>query len=99
MVRVTRPGGRIGAVEWLPSLTISTSRPDAAATLNSIFARAVYDLNVSANLARHFHAAGLTDVRTTAYLAHTSSLDAHPFWRAFLIHQLPLFVHAGLIGE
>lgn len=99
MVRVTRPGGRVGAVEWLPSFAFSTSRPETMATLNSIFARAVYDLNVSANLARHFRAAGLTDVRTSAYLAHTSSLNAHPFWRAFLIHQLPLFVHAGLISE
>jgi len=99
MVRATRPGGRVGAVEWLPSFAISTSRPELATTLNSIFQRAVYDLAVCTNLVRHFHAAGLTDVRTRAYLAHTTTLDEHPFWRAFLVHQLPLFVHAGLISE
>ena len=29
----------------------------------------------------------------------TDTLDEHPFWRAFLIEQLPLFVHAGLLAD
>jgi len=41
----------------------------------------------------------LTDVRTEAFLAHTDNLDAHPFWRAFIVHQMPMFVHVGLIDE
>jgi ubiquinone/menaquinone biosynthesis C-methylase UbiE len=73
MLRVTRPGGGVGAIEWLPFF-------------------------VSANLARHFHAAGLKNVRTQAFLAHTTSLDDPP-WRAFIVHQMPMFIHAGLIEE
>lgn len=99
MARVTRPGGRIGAIEWFPSFILSATRPEAADAFNAIFTKATYDYPVSANLARHFHAAGLRDVQTEAFLAHTSSLDAHPFWRAFIVHQMPMFVHAGLIGE
>jgi hypothetical protein len=54
---------------------------------------------VSLNLARHLHSAGLKDVRTKAVLAHADNLDAHPFWRAFLIQQMPMFIHAELIEE
>ena len=59
----------------------------------------MYDYFVSGNLVRHFHSADLSDVRTEAFLAHTDSLDAHPFWRAFIVHQMPMFVHAGLIED
>jgi hypothetical protein len=24
-------------------------------------------------------------------------LDAHPFWRGFMLQQLPMFIHVGLI--
>jgi hypothetical protein len=99
LARVTRPGGRVGAVEWLPDFAISTSRPDLASKLNDVFRQAVYDYGVSVNLVRHFHDAGLSDVHTRAYLAHADSLDAHPFWRAFLVQQMPLFVQAGLISD
>ena len=99
MARVTRGGGRVGAIEWLPFFALSSSRPELADAFNAIFNKALYDYPVSANLARHFHAAGLTDVRTEAFLAHTDSLDSHPFWRAFIIAQMPLFVHAELIDE
>jgi hypothetical protein len=66
---------------------------------NAIFKKAVYDYFIGANLARHFGAAGLNDVRTAAFLAHTDNLDAHPFWRAFIVHQMPMFIHIGLIEE
>jgi ubiquinone/menaquinone biosynthesis C-methylase UbiE len=99
MVRATRPGGRIGAVEWFPVFCLATSRPELAAALNDALRRAVYDVMVSANLARHFREAGLTDVTTRTYVAHASRLDEHPFWKAFLVDQLPLFAHAGLISE
>jgi len=99
LARVTRPGGRVGAVEWLPYFAVSTSRPDLATKMNDIFRRAVYDFGVSVNLVRYFHEAGLSDVQARAYLAHADSLDAHPFWRAFLVQQMPLFVQAGLISE
>jgi ubiquinone/menaquinone biosynthesis C-methylase UbiE len=99
MARVTRSGGRIGALEWLPFFAVSASSQESVDTFNSIFRRAVYDYFVSSNLARHFHSAGLIDVRTEAFLAHTDNLDAHPFWRAFIVHQMPMFVHAGLIED
>ena len=92
-------GGRVGAVEWLPCFALSTTRPELEASFNAIFRASLYDYGVSANLARQFHAAGLTEVRSEAFLAHTTSLDAHPFWRHFIIGQLPMFCHTGLIAE
>jgi SAM-dependent methyltransferase len=99
LVRVTRPGGRIGAVEWVPAFALATGRPELAAALNDALRGAVYDFMVGPNLARHFRAAGVRDVRIGAHLAQSHSLTEHPFWRAFLLDQLPLFVHAGLLGE
>jgi ubiquinone/menaquinone biosynthesis C-methylase UbiE len=98
MVRVTRPGGRVGAVEWLPYFALSSTKPALVARLNGMFHEALYAYDVSANLARHFRAAGLTEVRTRAFLATTDSLDARPFWRAFLVAQMPMFVHAGMLA-
>jgi hypothetical protein len=66
---------------------------------NAIFRKACYDYPVSLNLARHFHSAGLKNVRTQASLAHTDNLDAHPFWRAFIFQQMPMFVHVTLIDQ
>ncbi|HTE85694.1 MAG TPA: methyltransferase domain-containing protein [Dehalococcoidia bacterium] len=97
LARVTRPGGAVGALEWLPFFAVSSRRPELVARYNGLFRQAVYDYEVSSNLARHLHAAGLTDVRSQAFLAYASSLDEHPFWRAFLIDQMPLFVHVGLL--
>jgi ubiquinone/menaquinone biosynthesis C-methylase UbiE len=84
MARVTRNGGQVGAIEWLPFFAISSSRPETLDALNAIFRKACYDYFVSLNLARHLHSAGLRDVRTKVVLAHADNLDAHPFWRAFI---------------
>jgi ubiquinone/menaquinone biosynthesis C-methylase UbiE len=99
MARVTKRGGTVGAIEWYPNFLLSTSKPDTWRKFNDIFAKAVYNYTVAANLERYFHTAGITDVRSKTYLATTGSLDSEPFWRAFLIHQIPMFVHAGLISE
>lgn len=99
LVRVVRPGGKIGAVEWCPFFLLSTTRPELAAGLNDTLRQAVYDFLVSANLARHFQSVGLQHIQTHVELAHARSLADHSFWRAFLIDQLPLFVHAGLVPE
>jgi hypothetical protein len=55
------------------------------------------DYTIAANLARHFQAAGLQDVTTHTTLAHADSLHEHPFWPAFVIGQLPMFVHAQVL--
>jgi ubiquinone/menaquinone biosynthesis C-methylase UbiE len=99
MARVTKPNGRVGAIEWLPFFALSATRPDLSDAFNAVFRKSMYDYHVSANLARHFHSAGLSEAQTASFLAHTNSLDAHPFWRTFIIHQAPMFVHAGLIDE
>jgi ubiquinone/menaquinone biosynthesis C-methylase UbiE len=99
MVRVTRGGGRVGAIEWLPFFVVSSSQTAALDAFNNVFRKAVHDYFISCNLVRHFHASGLKDVRTEALLAHTDNLDAHPFWRAFIVHQMPMFIQAGLIEE
>jgi SAM-dependent methyltransferase len=99
MSRVTRPGGGVGAIEWLPYFAVSATDSNALAAFNAIFQKALYDYHISANLARHFRAAGLRDVRTRAFLAHTTSLEKHSFWRAFMVQQMPMFVQAKLIEE
>jgi ubiquinone/menaquinone biosynthesis C-methylase UbiE len=99
MARVTRPRGRVGAIEWLPFFLASSRGAEALDAFNAIFRKAVHNYFVSANLARHFHNAGLKNVRTQTVLAHTDSLDAHPFWRAFICAQMPMFAHIGLIDE
>jgi ubiquinone/menaquinone biosynthesis C-methylase UbiE len=98
LVRVTKPGGRVGALEWQPHFVLSSTRPDLEARLNGLFRQALYDYLAAPNLARYFTEAGLTEVRTRAYLAHGERLDEPPFWRRFLVDQLPLFVGAGLLG-
>ena len=99
MSRVTRPGGGVGAIEWLPFFVVSATDSLALTAFNAIFQKALYDYYISANLARHFRAAGLENVRTRAFLAYTTSLEEHPFWRAFVIQQMPMFVQANLIDE
>jgi hypothetical protein len=63
MARVTRGGGYIGAIEWLPFFAVSSNRPDSLEAFNAIFRKACYEYFVSLNLARHFHSAGLKDIR------------------------------------
>jgi ubiquinone/menaquinone biosynthesis C-methylase UbiE len=99
MARVTKPHGGVGAIEWLPRFALSATDAAATAAFNAIFPKACYDIDVSANLPHHFRAAGLQNIRVQAFIAHATSLEQHPFWRAFLIDQVPLFVHANLIDE
>ncbi len=99
MARVTKPGGRVGALEWLPYFAISATDQAALAAFNAVFPKVVYDYSVAVNLARHFHAAGLENVRTRAFLAHTTSLDEPAFWRSFIFSQTPMFIQAGYIEE
>jgi hypothetical protein len=61
--------------------------------------RACYDYAVGGNLAHDFCAAGLRDVAVTTSVVTTDTLDEHPFWRAFLVEQLPLYVYAGLLDD
>jgi hypothetical protein len=98
LVRVTRPKGRVGVVDWLPFFALSATHPDITDAFNAIFRKSTYDYYVSANLT-HLHAAALADVEVRGFLAHTDILDGHPFWRAFIVDQAPMFVQAGLIGE
>jgi ubiquinone/menaquinone biosynthesis C-methylase UbiE len=97
--RVVRPGGRIGASEWVPFFALSSRLPAAVDAFNAIFKSTVYDFGAAPNLARYFADAGLADVETRTFLATTHGLDEHPFWRAFIVDQLPLFVQGGLIDE
>ena len=99
MARVTRRGGHVGAIEWLPFFHVSSRDSAALDAFNAVFRKACFDYFVSGNLARQFHAAGLRNLKTEAILAHTYSLDSHPFWRAFIVSQMPMFVHVGLIEE
>lgn len=97
LIRVVRPGGRIGAIEWYPQFCLSTTDPAHEAELNAMFRRICNDYTVAGNLTRHFVAAGLQDVRPSTRVTYADSLDDHPFWRAFLIEQLSMFVHAEVL--
>jgi SAM-dependent methyltransferase len=97
LIRVVRPGGWIGAVEWQPAFVLSTTRPEVEARVAQMFRKAVYDFCAAPNLRRYFREAGLTQVRTQVFHAHGERLDDPPFWRTFLIRQAPLFVQAGLL--
>jgi ubiquinone/menaquinone biosynthesis C-methylase UbiE len=98
LARVTKPGGRVGALEWLPYFAISTTDPDLADRYNLIYRLAVSNYYAAANLERHLAEAGLHDIEARTSFSSTRSLDAHPFWRLFLLAQIPLFVHAGGIS-
>jgi ubiquinone/menaquinone biosynthesis C-methylase UbiE len=37
LVRVVRPGGRAGAIEWYPQFALSTTDPSHATALNAMF--------------------------------------------------------------
>src|SRR5947209_10556968 len=97
LIRVVRPGGPVGAIEWYPQFSLSTTDPTHETELNAMFRRICNDYTIAANLSREFRAAGLQDVKTRTSVAHADSLDEHPFWRAFLIHQLPMFIHAEVL--
>src|SRR5919199_2749526 len=99
MARVTRRGGRVGVLEWLPHFAISTTNPELADRYNDVYRQAVCNYHACSNVERYLHESGLIEVRTRTFLASASSLDQHPFWRLFLLAQIPLFSHAGLISE
>ena len=99
LVRIVRPGGRVGAVEWYPQFMLSTTDRTAEEAFNAMVRRSCYDYTVAGNLTRHFRDAGLNDVSVTTFVVGANTLDEHPFWRAFLIEQLPMFVHAGLLED
>jgi ubiquinone/menaquinone biosynthesis C-methylase UbiE len=97
LARVVRPGGRIGALEWQPHFALSCSRPELEARWNGLLRHAVHNYLAAPSLAYYFKKAGLEDVRTRVYVAEGERLENPPFWRAFLVDQLPLFVGAGVL--
>jgi ubiquinone/menaquinone biosynthesis C-methylase UbiE len=97
LARVVRPGGRIGALEWQPHFALSCTRPELEARWNGLLRHAVYNYLAAPSLAYYFKKAGLQDVRTRVYVAEGERLETPPFWRAFLVDQLPLFVGAGVL--
>ena len=54
MIRVTRGGGRVGAIEWLPFFAVSSSQPAALDAFNGIFRKAVYELQFDERLSFDF---------------------------------------------
>lgn len=97
MARVTRPGGRVGAVEWCTYFFISTTHPELEIAFNQLF-RDQQNFMIIANLVRYFHAAGLCDVEVRPFLAFTRSLDEHPFWRLVAVQHLQGLAQSGQQG-
>jgi len=64
MARVTRAGGRVGALEWLPRFAVSTTDSDLADRYNEVYRQAVCNYHACSNLERYLHEAGLIEVRT-----------------------------------
>ena len=54
LVRVTRQGGRVGAVEWMAHLSLSTARPEHEAGINIALRQSARNFSVGPYLARIF---------------------------------------------
>jgi len=78
---------------------LSTTAREYAEAFNAMIRHSSYDYSVPSALPRHFGAPGLTDVPVTPCVVTAHPLDEHPFWRGFLVEQLPMFVHAGLLDD
>ena len=94
MVRVTRPGGRVGALE-LDQETMFIDHPDIELldTLRDSITGAMVQSAIGRQVPRLFVEAGLTDVRTAP---HVIVGDARA-WRLQLAHQVTELCHHGAI--
>jgi ubiquinone/menaquinone biosynthesis C-methylase UbiE len=100
MVRVTKPGGRVGAVEWdLCALSLHSDEPELTAKLIDLGCRMQYRGGAGRALKDLFQAAGLRDIRFRPHLAHTTDLNAEAGWRWLLKNRADRAVAKEVLDE
>lgn len=100
MVRVTKPGGRVGALEWdLCALSLHSDEPELTAKLIELGCQMQYRGGVGRALKDLFQAAGLRDVRFRPHLAHTTNLDAGRGWRGLLQNRADRAIAKKVLNE
>ncbi len=100
MVRVTKPGGRVGALEWdLCALSLNSDEPELTAKLVALGCEMQYRGGASRALKDLFQAAGLRDIRFWPHLAHTTDLDAGAGWRWLLKNRADRAVAKQVLDE
>ncbi len=100
MVRVTKPGGRVGAVEWdLCALSLHSDEPELTAKLIELGCQMQYRGGAGRALKDVFQAAGLGDIRFRPHLAHTTDLNAEAGWRWLLKNRADRAVAKEVLDE
>lgn len=100
MVRVTKPGGRVGALEWdLCALSLNSDEPELTARLIELGCHMQYRGWAGRALKDVFQAAGLRDIRFRPHLAHATDLDAGAGWRWLLKNRADRAVAKNVLDE
>ena len=100
MVRVTKPGGRVGALEWdLCALSLHSDQPELTAKLIDLGCQMQFRGGAGRALQDLFRAAGLRDILFRPHLAHTTDLDAGRGWRGLLRNRADRAVAKEVLSE
>lgn len=100
MVRVTKPGGRVGALEWdLCALSLHSDEPELTAKMIELGCEMQYRGGAGRALKDLFQAAGLLEIRFRPQLAHTTDLDAGAGWRGLLKNRADRAVAKQVLDE
>ena len=96
MARVTRPGGRVGALEFdQETLFLDHPDPETTRIILDSFASAMVQGHIGRQLPRLFRASGLTDVSVTPRVI----LGKAPFLRTLLCDHVARLQGRGLLTE
>ncbi|HYB74780.1 MAG TPA: methyltransferase domain-containing protein [Candidatus Sulfotelmatobacter sp.] len=100
LARVTKPGGRVGAMEWdLCAMALHSDQPELTARMIQLGCEMQYRGGAGRALQDVFRAAGLRDIRFRAHLLHTTDLDAAPGWRYLLKNRADRAVAKAVMDE
>ncbi len=100
LMRVTRPGGGVGAIEWdVPATCLNSRDPATTEALIANNRRNQYNGTVSRRLGEYFHGAGLTRVKVVPGFVHATALRGTQFWRAYLARIAMRGLEAGVFDE
>ena len=100
MIRVTKPGGRVGALEWdLCAMSLHSDEPELTATMIALGCEMQHRGGAGRALKDLFQAAGLRDIRFRPHLAHTTDLDAGAGWRGLLKNRADRAVAKQVLDE
>jgi SAM-dependent methyltransferase len=100
LARVTKPGGRVGAMEWdLCAMSLHSDQPELTAQMVQVGCEMQYRGGAGRALQDVFQAAGLRAIRFRAHLLHTTDLDAAAGWRYLLKNRADRAVAKAVLDE